>query len=84
MSQKKFGDLCPLCGGEKERGTTKFPAELGSGARLARKPGAPESKYDAPFKVVFEAIRELMTPPTSKRRKIGFLVQETAATYARH
>ena len=84
MSQKKFGDLCPLCTGEKEQGTTKFPAELVSGARLTRKPAAPESKYDAPFKVVFEAIRELMTPPTSKRRKIGFLVQETAATYARH
>ena len=38
-------------------------------------------KYDAQFKVVFDAIRELMTPPTPKRRRIGFLVSETAARY---
>ena len=38
-------------------------------------------KYDAQFKVVFDAIRELMTPPTPKRRRIGFLVSETATKY---
>ena len=31
---------------------------------LARKLGALEQKYDRQFKVVFDAIRELMTPPT--------------------
>jgi len=40
-----------------------------------------ETKYDAQFKVVFDAIRELMTPPTPKRRRIGFLVSETATKY---
>jgi len=40
-----------------------------------------ETKYDAQFKVVFDAIRELMTPPTPKRRRIGFLVSEKAAKY---
>jgi len=31
-----------------------------------------EKKYDAQFKVVFEAIRALITPPEKKRPKIGF------------
>ena len=39
---------------------------------LARKLAALESKYDHQFKVVFDAIRELMTPPEKPRRKIGF------------
>jgi hypothetical protein len=40
-----------------------------------------EKKYDAQFKVVFDAIRQLMTPPEPKKRKIGFLVEERAARY---
>ena len=47
---------------------------LASHAELARKLDALEKKYDAQFKVVFEAIRELMKPPESKKRPIGFLV----------
>ena len=39
---------------------------------LARKLEALERKYDAQFKVVFDAIRELMAPPQLKRRRIGF------------
>lgn len=39
---------------------------------LARKLDALEKKYDAQFKAVFDAIRQLMTPPTPKRRQIGF------------
>ncbi len=31
-----------------------------------------ETKYDANFKVIFDAIRELMTPPAPRRRAIGF------------
>jgi hypothetical protein len=31
-----------------------------------------ERKYDAQFKVVFDAIRQLMTPPAAGRRVIGF------------
>jgi hypothetical protein len=50
---------------------------------LARKLEALEKKYDAQFKVVFDAIRELMTPPEPKKRKIGFLVKERAARYGR-
>jgi hypothetical protein len=33
-----------------------------------------EAKYDGQFKVVFDAIRQLMLPPdSSKRRRIGFV-----------
>ena len=39
---------------------------------LARKLVALEKKYDAQFKVVFDAIRELMTPPMPPKRRIGF------------
>lgn len=46
---------------------------LASNAELARKLAALERKYDAQFKVVFDAIRELMTPPVpKKKRPIGF------------
>jgi hypothetical protein len=43
-----------------------------SNTDLARKLNALEKKYDAQFKVVFDAIRELMTPPETPRRQIGF------------
>ena len=43
-----------------------------SHAELAKKLKALEKKYDAQFKVVFEAIRQLMTPPDKPKRKIGF------------
>jgi len=46
---------------------------LASNAELARKIDAMEKKYDAQFKVVFDAIRQLMTPPEKHKREIGFL-----------
>jgi hypothetical protein len=45
---------------------------LASHAGLARKLDALEKKYDAQFKVVFDAIRQLMMPPNLKQRPIGF------------
>ncbi len=48
---------------------------------LARKLNALEKKYDAQFRVVFDAIRQLMAPPDKKKRGIGFLVKEKAAKY---
>lgn len=45
---------------------------LATHADLARKLVALEKKYDSQFRVVFDAIRELMTPPTRPRRQIGF------------
>lgn len=46
---------------------------LASNADLARKLANLEKKYDAQFKIVFDAIRELMTPPEPReKRPIGF------------
>ena len=39
---------------------------------LAKKLDAMEERYDVQFKVVFDAIRELMTPVARKRTRIGF------------
>jgi hypothetical protein len=47
---------------------------LGHNKELAQRINALEAKYDRKFKVVFDAIRELMTPhPVTPRRKIGFV-----------
>ena len=44
---------------------------------LAHRLDALESKYDRQFKVVFDAIRELMTPPQpAPKRRIGFVSGE--------
>jgi len=56
---------------------------LASHADLARKLDALERKYDTQFKVVFDAIRELMKPPETKKRPIGFLVEEPKVPYLR-
>jgi hypothetical protein len=56
---------------------------LASNEDLARKLAALEKKYDSQFRVVFDAIRELMAPPEPNKRKIGFLVKERAARYRR-
>jgi hypothetical protein len=49
---------------------------LAANADLARKLDALEQKYDAQFKVVFDAIRQLMAPPPTdlarSRGRIGF------------
>jgi ORF6N domain len=43
-----------------------------SNAELARKLNQLEKKYDAQFRIVFDAIRELMVPPQPPKRRIGF------------
>jgi phage regulator Rha-like protein len=45
---------------------------LASNEGLARKLNDLEKKYDRQFKIVFDAIRELMTPPPSGIKPIGF------------
>jgi hypothetical protein len=47
---------------------------LASHAELAEKLAELEKKYDVQFKVVFDALRELMKPPDSgHNRQIGFI-----------
>jgi len=48
---------------------------------LLRKLLEMEKKYDEQFRVVFEAIRQLMTPPVKPKRKIGFHLKEKQARY---
>jgi hypothetical protein len=45
---------------------------LSSNAALARKIKSLEIKYDDQFKIVFEAIRQLMAPTVKKKPKIAF------------
>ena len=45
---------------------------LSSNVELALKLAELEKKYDRQFKIVFDAIRDLMTPLTPKRKEIGF------------
>lgn len=45
---------------------------LTSHQRLARKLDVLEKKYDTQFRVVFEAIRQLMVDEASPKRRIGF------------
>jgi hypothetical protein len=56
---------------------------MASHKELARRFEAMEKQYDAQFKVVFDALRELMTPPEPAKRRIGFVVKERPANYAR-
>ena len=50
---------------------------------LERKLTDLEQKYDKHFKVVFDAIRALMSPPAKPRKKIGFIVKEKKAAYGK-
>ena len=45
---------------------------LSTHAELARKLAVLERKYDSQFKMVFDAIRELMAPDKHPGRPIGF------------
>lgn len=54
---------------------------LSTHADLARKMEELEKKYDAQFRVVFDALRELMNPPPPPAKQIGFSVREKRAVY---
>ena len=54
------------------RAFVKLREMIASHKDLAKQLNALEKKYDAQFKVVFDAIRELMTPPDKPRRRIGY------------
>lgn len=54
------------------RAFVKLRQILSTHADLRRKIEEMENKYDGQFRVIFDAIRELMEPPPSKQKKIGF------------
>ncbi len=47
-----------------------------SNKKLSKRLDELEKKYDTQFKVVFDAIRQLMIPPESKRKHIGFIQEK--------
>ena len=54
------------------RAFVKLREMLSTHKDLARKLADMEKKYDTQFKVVFEAIRQLMKPDEPKKKPIGF------------
>jgi hypothetical protein len=54
------------------RAFVRLRAMLAASADLSRKLATLEKKYDAQFRVVFDAIRDLMSPPTKAKPAIGF------------
>ncbi len=52
---------------------TKLREIISANKDLSRRLDELEKKYDTQFRVVFDAIRELMKPPEPMHRKIGFL-----------
>jgi len=66
------------------RAFVKLREMIASHKDLARKLDALEKKYDDNFKVVFDAIRALMTPsPEKPKKKIGFGLREKQAGYGK-
>jgi len=54
------------------RAIVKLRQLLASNAELSRRLDELESKYDKQFRVVFDAIRQLMAAPIRDRKEIGF------------
>ena len=54
------------------RAFVKLRQVLASNAELSRRLDELESKYDRQFKIVFDAIRKLMSPAVRDRKEIGF------------
>ena len=55
------------------RAFVKLREILATHRELARRLDELEGRYDKQFRAVFDAIRELMTPPAKPRRRIGFV-----------
>lgn len=61
---------------EVMRAFVRLRHRLASNAELARKLAELEKRYATQFKVVFDAVRELMTPHERPRRQIGLARRE--------
>lgn len=59
----------------------KLREMIASHKGLAKRLDELENKYDAQFKIVFDAIRQLMATPEPREKKIGFRVRERKARY---
>ena len=64
------------------RSFVKLRQVLATHKDLIRKLEEMEKKYDAQFQIVFDAIRQILTPPEKPKREIGFRVKEPTAKYS--
>jgi hypothetical protein len=63
------------------RAFVKLREMIASHKDLARRLDELEKKYDSQFKVVFDALRALMSPPIKPKKKIGFDLKEKQTRY---
>jgi hypothetical protein len=54
---------------------------LSSNEALSRKLKELERKYDEQFQIVFDAIRQILTPPEKPKRPFGFVIEEPKTRY---
>jgi phage regulator Rha-like protein len=62
------------------RAFVKLREMIASHKELTKRLDEMENKYDSPFKVIFEAIRALVTQPEPKKKKIGY-IKDSSALY---
>jgi hypothetical protein len=55
---------------------TRLRRLVSTNKKILEKIEAMETKYDAQFKVVFDAIRQLLTPPEEPKKPIGFRMRD--------
>ena len=65
------------------RAFTKLRQMLLTHKDLKRKIEAMERKYDKQFRVVFDAMKQLLETESKPKRKIGFDIKERSATYGK-
>jgi len=65
------------------RAFNKLRQLLSTHEDLKKKIETMEKKYDENFKIVFEAIKQLLETDDKPRKKIGFTVKEKRATYGK-
>ena len=64
-----------------QRAFVRLREMIATNRDLARRLDELEKRYDAQFKGVFDAIRQLMAPPAKAPRSIGFRVEEGRPGY---
>lgn len=73
LSSVLRGDRATMVNIEIMRAFVGLREALASHTALVRKLESLEQKFDAQFRVVFDAIRRLMKPPKRPRKQIGFV-----------
>jgi len=73
-SRSRAWRCCRACCARIIRAFVRLRRAAATFAELGRRLDALERRYDERFRVVFQALRELMQPPARPRKAIGFRV----------